>query len=119
MLGADGEADRVLPDSLIEQFFLGQLGMGRAGGMNDEALHIGDVCQQGENFQRIDEGPGFLLAALDFKGEDGTAAVREILLIEYVIRMIRDRRVIDFFHQRMIPQEVNHLFGIFRVPVQP
>ncbi len=55
--------------------------MGRGRRMNDKTLHIGDVCQQGENLQRVDECVRFFLPALDVESKDRTAAVREVFLV--------------------------------------
>ena len=74
MFGADGQADRCLRDALIEQLLIGQLGVGCRRGVNDERLDICDICEQGEDFEVVDEGMCFLLTALDLKGEDAAAA---------------------------------------------
>ena len=75
VLGADGQADGVGLDALVQQLLGGQLGVSGGGGVNHQGLHIGHVGQQGEDFQIVDELVSLLLAALDFKGEDGSAAV--------------------------------------------
>ena len=85
MLGADGKADGRRGDALIEQLFLGQLGMRRGCRMDDQRLHVRDVCQQRENFQVVDEPERGFLPALDFEREDARAAVREVALIERVV----------------------------------
>ena len=54
--------------------------MGRGGRVDYKALYIGDIGQQRENLQMIDELEGLLLAALDVEGEDRRAAVGEVLL---------------------------------------
>ena len=64
MLRADGEADGVLLDILLRQFLRGQLRMGGGVGVDDQALHIRHVGQQGEELQVVNEGEGFLLATL-------------------------------------------------------
>lgn len=70
MLRADGEADRVGLDAGLRKLLGVHLGVGRAGGVDDEGLGVGDVGQLGEELQLVDKRPGFLRAALDFKGED-------------------------------------------------
>ena len=77
VLGADGKADGRRRDALIEKLLLGQLGVRGGRGMDDEGLDIRNVCKQRENFQMVDEAEGRLLPALDLKGEDARAAVRE------------------------------------------
>ncbi len=78
MLGADGQADGVGFDALIQQLFFRELGMGGGGGMDHQAFHVRHVGQEGEDLEGVDKGPGFLLPALDLKGENGRAAVGEI-----------------------------------------
>ena len=95
MLRADGQADGVRPDALIEQLLRRELGMRRRGRVDDEALDVRDVGQQGEDLQVVDEAVRLGLAARDLKGEDGAAAVREVLLIQRVVRVARQRRMVD------------------------
>ena len=95
MFRADRQADRIRFDPLIQQLFGRELGMGRGRGMDHERFHVGDIGEQGEDLQMIDEFVRFFLAALDLEGEDRSAAVREILFIERVLRMIRQRGVVD------------------------
>ena len=83
--------------------------------MDDQALDVGNVGQQGEDFQIVDELECFLAAALDIKGEDGSAAVGEILLIQGVIRVIGQRGVVDFLDLRMICQELHDFLGVLHM----
>ena len=66
----------------------------------------------------VDEGVRFLLTALDLKCEDAAAAVREILLIQRVIGMIGQRRMVDLGDLRMILQVLDDLFGVLRMTLQ-
>ena len=68
--------------------------------VDNEGLHVCDVCEQRENFESVDERLCFLSAALDVEREDGSAAVREILLIKLVVRAVRQRRMVDAFDLR-------------------
>ena len=77
MLGADGKADGVLVDAHVCQLLVGQLGVGGGGGVDDQALYICHIGQQGEDLQAVDELEGLFPAALDAEGEDGRAAVGE------------------------------------------
>ena len=88
MLGADREADGVGLDALVEQLLSRKLAVGGGGRMDHQGLHVGHVCQQGKDFQTVDKLVGFLLTTLDFKGEDGAAAVGKILLIQRVVGML-------------------------------
>ena len=66
----------------------------------------------------IDEAEGFLLAALDLEGEDARTAAWEIAFIQRVIRMLRQRRMIDLRDLWMLSEEFDHLFGVLRVTFQ-
>ena len=59
--------------------------------MDYQRFHIGNVSQQGEQFQIVDEIFCFLCIAFDFEGEDGTAAVREVFL--RTVPAALDRRI--------------------------
>ena len=71
VLSADGQADGVLVDLLLGQFGVVQLAVGGGSRVDDQALHVGHVGQQGEDLQVVDELEGLLAAALDIKGKDG------------------------------------------------
>ena len=116
VLCADGQPDRSREDALVSQFFLCKLGVGRSRRMDHQALHVRHVGQQGEDLQAVDELLGRLLPAFDLKGEDGSAAVREVLFIQRVLRVIRQRRVIDLRDLRMRAQILYDLLRIFHMP---
>ena len=74
MLRTDGQTDGVLIDLLLGQLLVVQLAVGGGSRVNDKALDVSDVCQQGEDLQVVDELEGFLTAALDLeRGRDGRA----------------------------------------------
>ena len=112
MLGADGQADGVLVDLLLGQLGVGQLAVGGGGRVDDKALHVRYVGQQREDLQIVDESKGLLAATLDVKGKDRCAAVGEILLVQGVIRVIRQRGMVHLFHLRVVGKELHHLFGV-------
>lgn len=118
MLGADGKADGRRGDALIEQLFLGQLGMRRGCRMDDQRLHVRDVCQQRENLQIVNEPKCGFLPALDFEREDARAAVREVALVERVVGMVGQGRMVDLLDLRMVFQEFDDLLRIFCVPLE-
>ena len=119
VLGADGEADGVLVDALVLQLGLAQLGVGGGGGVDDQRLHVSHVGQQGEDGQVVDELVGLGLAALDVEGEDGSAAVGEVLLIQSVVGVVGQAGVVDLLHLGMVLQELHDLLGVLDVAVQP
>ena len=92
--------------------------MGRGGRVDYKALDIGDIGQQREDLQMIDELEGLLLAALNVEGEDRRAAVGEILLIQGVVGVVGQAGVVDLLHLGMVGQELDDLFGVFIVAVQ-
>ena len=92
--------------------------MGRGGRVDYKALDIGDIGQQREDLQMIDELEGLLLAALNVEGEDRCAAVGEVLLIQGVVGVIGQAGVIDLLHLGVVGQELDDLFGVFIVAVQ-
>ena len=51
---------------LLLQFLGRELRVGGGGRVDDEALHVSHVSQQGENLQIVDEGPSLLFSALHF-----------------------------------------------------
>ena len=87
--------------------------------MDDQALDVCHVGQQRENLQVVDKPKRLLLAALDLERENRGAAAREILLIQRVVGMAGQSRVVDALHQRVLYQKFQHLFGVLRVPLQP
>ena len=56
-----------------QQFLVGQLAMGRAGGMNHQALGVADVGQMAPELQRLDEAPARLAPALDVEAKTAPA----------------------------------------------
>ena len=81
MLRADAAANGGGRDVLLLQFVGRHLRVRSRIGMDDQALDIGHVGQEGENLQFVDELSGFGLSALYLEGEDGAATLREVLII--------------------------------------
>lgn len=50
VLGADGQTDGILVDLLLGQLLIVQLAVGGGSGVDDQALHVGNVCQQREHY---------------------------------------------------------------------
>ena len=71
VLGTDGKTDGVWFDSLIQQFFLGALAVRGGCRMDYQRFYIGNVSQQGEQFQIVDEIFCFLCIAFDFEPLSG------------------------------------------------
>ena len=94
MLGPDGEPDCTLVDSLVGQLRLCKLGMSGRGRMDDKGLYVRDIGEQGENLQGVDEPESLLLPSLYVKSEYRQASGREILFVEFMVRMGGDGRMV-------------------------
>ena len=83
--------------------------------MDDQTLDVSHICQQREDLQVVDELECFLTAALDVEGEDGSAAVGEVLLIQGVVGVIRQRGMVDLLDLGMVGQELDDLLGVLHM----
>lgn len=83
--------------------------------MDDERLDVRDIGQQAEDLQVVDELLGRLSAALDLERENRDAAIREVLLVELMVRMVRKSRVIDFRDMRVLGEVVDDLECVLNV----
>ena len=99
-------------DTLILQFLCGQLRVSGGCRMDDQTLNVSNICQQRKDLQLVNELKCCFLSALDIEGEDGCAAVREVLLVQSVIRVLRQRRMVDVLDLRMVLEEFNDLLGV-------
>ena len=87
--------------------------------MDHKALDIGYIGKKRENIQIINKLPCFFLAALDIKGKDRSAAVREILFIKRMVRVIYEGGMVHLFYLRVICQEFHNLLCVFSMPFKP
>ena len=65
----------------------------------------------------VDELPSCFLAALDLEGEDRGTAVGEILLVELMVGMLGQARVIHLGNMAVTGQELNDLLGVLDMAV--
>jgi len=86
--------------------------------VDHEALHVGDVSKQAEDLQVVNELEGFFLAALDVERKDGTATVREVLLVKLVVRMVFEARVAHAGNLRVLGKEFQNLLGVFHMAIE-
>ena len=100
---------------LLLEFLGGELGVGGGVGVDDEALDIGDVGQEREDLELVDEAPCRLLSATYLEGEDGSGALGEVLLVEGMVGMALECRVVDLRHLGMVGQEIDDLERILDV----
>lgn len=118
MFRTDRHADRCRGNFGGCQLFRRKFGVRGGVRVNHEALHVGNVCKQAKDLQAIDELEGFFLAALDVEGENGTATVREVLLVKFVVRMAREARVAHAGNLRVLGKEFQNLLGVFHMAVE-
>ena len=109
LLDTDGETDRVGLDPLLQQFFLGALAVSGGSRMNNQRLHICYICQQREDCQVIDELLCRLRIPFNLEGENGTAAVRQVLVVQIVSRLRLDGRMVNRLYLRMLRQVIHDL----------
>lgn len=102
-------------DTLILQLLCGQLRVSGGCRMDDQTLNVSNICQQRKDLQLVNELKCCFLSALDIEGEDGCAAVREVLLVQSMIRVVRQRRMVYMLNLRVIGQELNDLLGVLNV----
>ena len=116
VLGSNGKTDGIRLNALIQQLLFGALAVGCGCRMDNQRLYVCNICQQREDLQVVDEFLCLRSVALDLKGENGAAAVREVLLVQsLLLRILADRRMIYLFYLRMIVQILNNLQRILYV----
>ena len=119
MLRTDRQPDRIRLNPLIRKFFLRKLTVSRGRRVDDQALHIGNIGKQREDLQTVNKLMGFLHAAPDLKCKDLAASIREISLIQLMIRMILKGGMIHLLDLRMRRKKFHNLRRISRMPFQP
>ena len=115
MLHTDGQANGRRGDVLLGKFFRAELRVGGGVGMDDQALDIGHVGEQGEDLEVVDETPGVFLRALDLKSENGAGSLREIATVQRVVVVFGQGRVVDFRHLRVLGEVLDDLEGVLGV----
>ena len=93
MLGADAQTNGGRCDVLLGQFLGRELRVCGGVGVYHQTLHVGHVSQQREDLQGVDKAPSLFLSALHFEGEDGATTLGEVLLVECVVVMVFQRRM--------------------------
>lgn len=109
VFGPDREANRALLSALLNKLCVVELRVDRDHRVNHQVLHVCNICGQEENLQIIGKDKCPLLAALNIEGESGRTAVRGVLLIERVVRVICERRVIHLLNLQVLRQELGGL----------
>ena len=117
VLGTDGKTDRGGRDVLLGELLGRELGVRGGSRVHDERLDVGHVGEQREHLQMIDELPSCLLATLNLKGKDRGTATGEVLLIELVIGVLRQARVVHLGDVAVTSQELNDLLGVLDMTV--
>ena len=120
VLGADGEADGVragcpgpaAPPRLSWEWVV-------VAGWMTRDFTSATLASREKICQVVDELVGLRLAALDLEGEDGSAAVGEVLLIQGVVGMVGQGGVVDLLHLGMVRQVLHDLLGVLHMALQP
>ena len=102
-------------NALVLELFQGLLGVRSGSRVDDEGLCVGHIGQQREQVQIVDEDASRILSALDIEGEDGACSVREVLLVQVVIRTARDGRVgdgLDFRHGLQVLDDLQSVLDV-------
>ena len=76
--------------------------------MNDQGLHICHIGQEGADSQVAGKLPGGVAVFLDLKGKDAAAAMGEILLIQSMSGLRRQRRMMHRFHLGILRETINN-----------
>ena len=113
MLSTNRKADCVLCNSLICKLFIIELAVSCAGRVNYKRLYICNICKQTENLEVINKLPCFFPSPFDVECKNRSSAMREILLIKSMVRMIGKGRVIYFFDFWMLTEEFYNFFLYF------
>ena len=87
VFNSDREPYRSRRYVLLGKLLRSHLRMGRGRRMDNQALNVRDVGQEGEHLQAVDEFPCIFLAAFDLEGEDRSASIGEILPVQVMVRM--------------------------------
>ena len=69
--------------------------------MDDERFDVRHIGQQGEDRQMVDEVLGSLRVSLNLEGEDRSASVRQVFLLQFMAGLALQRRMMDRFHLGM------------------
>ena len=78
MLCTDGKPDGGRRDVLLGQLLWAHLRVGGGIGVDDEALHVGNICQQREDLQRINEVPCLVYSTFNLESEDAATTIWEV-----------------------------------------
>ena len=81
----------------------------------DQRFHVGHVGQQREDFEAVDESVCFGFAPLDFEGEYRACPVGEVALVEGVVGVVGQSRVVDLLYLGVTGQEIDYAQGILDV----
>ena len=109
VLRANGKADGVGVDPLCCKFRFCELGVGGGGRMDDQRFYIGNIGEKGEDLQAVNKCLCFLRTALDIKGKNRSAALWKIFLIQSMVGMGWQSRMVHRFHARVCGKKFDNL----------
>ena len=83
--------------------------------MDDKRLHVRNVRQQREQGQLVDRAECRLAPAHDVECKDGDTAVREVPLVDFMVRVVGQGGMVDLCHLRVLREEVHDLQRILHM----
>ena len=115
VLGAYAEAYCCGGDMLSFKFFRRKLAVGCSVRVDYKALYVSNVSEKREQFEAVNEFPGFILATFKLDSEDASGSIRVEFVIKGVVRMIRERGMINLGYLGMLGKEFDYLQRVFNV----
>ena len=112
MLRTDRQTDCAGIDVLLGKFGFVELRVGGRRRMDDKTFDVGDIGEKRKYFERVDKTLRRRAAAFEFDGKYRAGSVGKILLVEGMIGMIGQRRMVDFLYLGMARQIFGDLNGI-------
>lgn len=117
VLGTNRKSNRGGRNVLLGELLGRKLGVRGGSRVHDERLDVGHVGEQREDLQVVDELPSCLLATLDLEGEDRGTATGEVLLVQLMVGVLGQARVVHLGNMAVPGQELNDLFGVLDMTV--
>ena len=105
-LEPDGQTDGPRADARGGELLVVQLTVGRARGMDDEALRVANVREMAPQVERGNEALPRLTPTLEIEHEDRPRALRQVPLHEIAIRARREARVAHARDRRVTLEEL-------------
>ena len=116
ILQSYGQADELGRDPGFQQLLVGKLAVGVGCRVEYAGIAVRHMGLNSNQLQRVDEAVRICPVPVHGESHYAAGAVREVLLLEGVIRVRRQVRVLDPFNGRAFIQEGRHLAGVAAMP---